>query len=340
MGLELQQDAESHGLTEENIIHIPGLLSRWVKLADGSRAHYVTSGETGPAVILLHGGIQGSSGTAGWRFMAPYLGAHGFRVYAPDQPAYGLSDSRPEYYPTRGYQSYVNYIDMLADALCLEKFHIGGNSFGTHNVMEYVVNHPERVLSYAMIAAGSPPSLVDPALRVLGKDGKFTPNPNYVSPGWDGTEESMRILMEGIIYKPAAIWPELITMRNSAGLLQKESTAARMKANQELANDVNYQQWADLRQRLPKVTIPGIYLYGKNDVLGPVENGWNQEDVLPNVQFFYPDQCGHQGQTDQPEMFNEVFLEFFRDGKVSRKTADWAGVSDRRPENPNLVAQS
>jgi hypothetical protein len=39
-------------------------------------------------------------------------------------------------------------------------------------------------------------------------------------------------------------------------------------------------------------------------------------------------------------MFNEVFLEFFRDGKVSRKTADWAGVSDRRPENPNLVAQS
>jgi hypothetical protein len=36
-------------------------------------------------------------------------------------------------------------------------------------------------------------------------------------------------------------------------------------------------------------------------------------------------------------MFNQVFLEFFRDGKVSRKTADWAGVSKRRPEIASLV---
>ena len=38
-------------------------------------------------------------------------------------------------------------------------------------------------------------------------------------------------------------------------------------------------------------------------------------------------------------MFNQAFHELFRDGKVSRATADWAGVSDRRPENPNLVEQ-
>jgi hypothetical protein len=57
------------------------------------------------------------------------------------------------------------------------------------------------------------------------------------------------------------------------------------------------------------------------------------------MQFFCPDQCGHQGQTDQPEMFAQVFLEFFRDGRVSRKTADWAGVSDKRPEIPSLVEQ-
>jgi hypothetical protein len=34
-----------------------------------------------------------------------------------------------------------------------------------------------------------------------------------------------------------------------------------------------------------------------------------------------------------------VFLEFFRDGKVSREAADLAGVSKRRPELPDLVAQ-
>jgi hypothetical protein len=38
-------------------------------------------------------------------------------------------------------------------------------------------------------------------------------------------------------------------------------------------------------------------------------------------------------------MFNQAFLEFFRDGKVSWKTAEWAGVSRRRAINPNLVEQ-
>jgi hypothetical protein len=61
---------------------------------------------------------------------------------------------------------------------------------------------------------------------------------------------------------------------------------------------------------------------------------------LPNIQFFYPEDCGHQGQSDQPELFNQLFLEFFRDGRVSRETADRAGVSKRRPEIETLVEQS
>jgi 2-hydroxy-6-oxonona-2,4-dienedioate hydrolase len=42
------------------------------------------------------------------------------------------------------------------------------------------------------------------------------------------------------------------------------------------------------------------------------------------VKFFSPAETGHQGQTDQPEQFNQPFLEFFREGKVSRQTADAA----------------
>ena len=323
VGQELQPETGSRGLTEEGIIHIPGLASHWVRLANGARAHYVTSGDTGPAVILLHGGIVGSSGTAGWRFMAPFLGANGFRVYCPDQPGFGHADTRPEYWPTKGVKSYVEFINDFADALCLDKFFIGGNSMGCNHSAYYAVNHPERVLGIGYIAGLG--SIVPPEKRVAPAQGKYTPNPAYVNPPWDGTADSMRVLMEGIIYQPTAIWPELIEMRNQAALRQQEATAARMKATAELANDPNYQQWADITTRLPKLTIPAIYLYGMQDVLSPVENGFYQEDLLPHVQVFYPEECGHQGQTDQPEMFNQAFLEFFRDGKVSRKTADWAG---------------
>jgi 2-hydroxy-6-oxonona-2,4-dienedioate hydrolase len=82
-----------------------------------------------------------------------------------------------------------------------------------------------------------------------------------------------------------------------------------------------------------------IYLYGLQDVLLAVENGFAQEDSVPNIQFFYPDECGHQGQTDQPELFNQTFLEFFRDGKVSWETAKRAGVSRRRAINPRYVTE-
>jgi 2-hydroxy-6-oxonona-2,4-dienedioate hydrolase len=83
-----------------------------------------------------------------------------------------------------------------------------------------------------------------------------------------------------------------------------------------------------------------IYFYGLLDVLLPVENGFNQEDHVPNIQFFYPDEAGHQGQTDRPAVFNQAFLEFFRDGKVSWPTAREAGVSLRRPINPKLVEEA
>ena len=103
-------------LTSEGIVDIPGLMSRWVKLANGANAHYMTAGDTGPAVILLHGGAAGSSGTAGWRFMAPFLGANGFRVYCPDQPGFGLADTRENYWPKDGILSHVQFIHDFADA--------------------------------------------------------------------------------------------------------------------------------------------------------------------------------------------------------------------------------
>jgi len=339
MGLELTKDTASRGLTEEGVIHIPGLQSRWVRLANGAKAHYVTAGESGPAVILLHGGIEGSSGTAGFRFMCTMLGANGFRVYAPDRPGFGMSDTSKVEYLDSSPKAQVDFVTMFADALCIDKFHLSGNSAGCAVSANYVVHNPERVLSVAFIAGGIGDISSKP--RVMPAEGKFTPNTGYKNVPFDGTEKSMRELMEGIIYESKAIWPELITMRVRDALVQRE---AREKAGiprptpgQPPVQSPNNAQVFTTKNRIDKLTIPMIYLYGLQDVLSPVENGFNQEDSASNIQFFYPDECGHQGQTDQPDMHNQAFLEFFRDGKLSWKTAEWAGVSRRRAINPDRV---
>jgi len=318
-------------LTEEGIIDVPGMASRWVKLGNGARAHYMTAGDTGPAVILLHGGIAGSSGVAGWRFMAPFLAQNGFRVFCPDQPGIGLADTKEENWPKLGQINNSQFVDDFATAMCLDRFHIAGNSMGCRNTTQYVVAHPEKVISFALIA-GTVGDLVDPSL--------LKPATMNVQALFDGTEKSMRSLMESIIYRQGAISDELITMRTNAANKQKDSFNAYFQAQQTIFNDANLNQKISTKGRLDTMTLPAIYLYGVDDVLLPVSNGYAQEDHLSNIQFFYPEECGHQGQTDQPEMFAQAFLEFFRDGKVSRKTADWAGVSKRRPEIASLVAIS
>ncbi|MDP3495163.1 MAG: alpha/beta hydrolase [Hyphomonadaceae bacterium] len=336
--------APTRGLTDENIIDIPGLASRWVRLADGRRAHYVTAGDKGPAVVLFHGGIEGSSGTAGWRFMAPYLAANGFRVYCPDQPGFGLSDiSNPAYLDTSP-KAKNDFVKMFLDALCIDKAHISGNSMGCQTVLNFVISNPERVQSVLFIAGVMGDICEVP--RIMGKDGKFTSNPNMPSlpeaVTWDGTKQGMQDLMDGIIYEKKAVSPELVEMRFQAATRQREARAklgipSGPMARQNATPD-NLQVFST-KGRLDKLTVPMIYLYGLQDVLLPVENAFAQEDVVPNIQLFYPQECGHQGQTDRPDLFNQVALEFFSTGKVTWPTAVKAGVSLRRPVMSRYVEE-
>jgi 2-hydroxy-6-oxonona-2,4-dienedioate hydrolase len=315
-------------LTEEGLLSIPGLHSRYVRLASGARAHYMTAGETGPAVVLLHGGIPGSSGVAGWRFMAPFLGANGFRVYCPDQPGFGLSDPRPEHWPVYGIYSHVQFLREFADALCLDQFFIGGNSMGCIVSLHFTVAHPERVKAFAVIAGGigdhDPLDLAKPKAEVH----------------WDGKPETMRHMMSLITCKPGAVSEELLAMRVAFADRNNDAweTFWDAFARDRLPRDLGVA--ISTRDRIDRLAIPGLYVYGLSDVILPVDKiGYRQEDRLPNVQFFYPEDCGHQAQSDQPELMNALFLELFRDGRVSRETADAAGVSKRRAELPGLVEQ-
>lgn len=314
-------------LTDEGIIAVPGMGSRWVRLANGEKAHYVTIGETGPSVVLLHGGIPGSSGAAGWRYVAPLLAEAGFRVYCPDQPGFGLSDPRPEYRPVHGVYSHVNFLERFAEALCLDEFFLAGNSMGCANTAHYVVRYPHRVRAFVLVA---------------GPVGDVVPFPTadrLTTPvGWDGDRETMRRMMSSIVHRKETTTEEILDMRCRSADVHKEGWAAWQRAFLfgELPRDIALS--LSTAGRLDRLETPGICLYGRNDEILPTEDlGHRVEDGLPNIQFFYPDECGHQGQTDQPELFAAVLTEFFGQGRVSRETADRAGVSTRRPELPHLV---
>lgn len=310
-------------------------MSAWtehdIALANGAIAHYVEAGPPdGSPVMLLHGGLPGSSGTAGWRFMLPYLAELGLRVIAPDRPGFGQADTRPEHWPRRGFLSWMQYVVDLLDALGIDRVRLGGNSQGTQTAAYVATRFPERVECLALIACGG----FNPTLEI--PTSALTPGVPF--PTWEGTEESMRTMLTTIVHRKESIDDALVAQRTRDALVQRDSLAAADAWNRRAIAEPTYGQSHRLLGHLDRLAIPIVYLYGRQDVLSPVENAYLQEDLLPNVQFFYPDDCGHQAQTDRPEIVNRLFGEFLTTGRVTRATAEAAGVSTRRPELPGIVS--
>lgn len=321
-------------LTDEQEILVPGLLSRYVRLPSGAKAHYSTSGETGPAVVLLHGGIPGSSGAAGFRYMAPFLGAHGFRVYCPDFPGFGLTEDPGRFY-AYGQSGQVDFLHDFVNAVALDTFCLGGNSMGCQTTVNYVVAHPERVARFAVVAGMIGDLVSRDEMRAVDDRAKNGPLPGSGGT-YDGSGTMMRAMIESMVVDASGVTDDLVAMRTAAANRNQDYYDLNMGAVLR-PTDPGELLRLTTTGRLDRSEIPGIAMFGDRDVLYAVEAAHLQEDALPKVQFFYPENTGHQGQTDRPELHNQVFLEFFRDGSVSWETARAAGISTRRPPHPHLV---
>lgn len=277
--------------------------SSWV-LVNGIRTHYSEAGDKGPAVILCHGGGPGVSGYAGFRFMLPAL-APQFRVYAIDQLSFGYTDTRPHAWPVNGHQSLVDHVAGFIEALCLDEVMLAGNSQGAYVALKCALDHPEKVKKLFLIASGTIgqamgiPMPDSPGLRAIG--------------AFDGSAAAMRRFLEGIVLNRHTITDEIVndrvTVANRPGA--PEARRAFNEARGRMGKDPNWQQRFDLRGRLPQMTIPTRFVWGKEDNFAPMEMGKKLEALLPNIPFSYIDDAGHQCQTDQPDVVNRMIREFF-----------------------------
>jgi pimeloyl-ACP methyl ester carboxylesterase len=93
------------------------------------------TGETGPAIVILHG-VFGSSDN--WLTISKTIAAQGYRVFALDQRNHGQSPRADEH----DYQVMASDLhDFLIDQQ-LEKPILVGHSMGGKAVMQYAMNYP------------------------------------------------------------------------------------------------------------------------------------------------------------------------------------------------------
>ncbi len=115
--------------------------------------HVVEAGPPdGPPVILLHGFPEF---WFGWRELIGPLADAGFRVIAPDQRGYNLSD-KPKGVRAYRLDALAGDVIALADALGLDRFSLVGHDWGASVAWWTATQHSQRLERLAILNAPHP----------------------------------------------------------------------------------------------------------------------------------------------------------------------------------------
>ena len=107
----------------------------------------------GEAVLFVHGNV---SSALFWQQPMLALAETGWRrVLAVDLRGYGDTDPLP-IDATRGARDWADDLAALIETLGLERVHLVGWSMGAGVVLQYLLDHPARVASVALVAPISP----------------------------------------------------------------------------------------------------------------------------------------------------------------------------------------
>ncbi len=113
----------------------------------GIRVNCLIAGETGPPVLLLHGGGVDSASLS-WRNSMPVL-ARTHRVFAPDWPGYGESDPPPMPCTT---EYYAGLLESLLHMLDVPKASLVGISMGGGIALSFTLSSPAAVENLILVS--------------------------------------------------------------------------------------------------------------------------------------------------------------------------------------------
>jgi pimeloyl-ACP methyl ester carboxylesterase len=278
---------------------------RYIK-TNGVTLHVVEAGaENGPLVILLHGFPEF---WYGWRYQIDALAQVGFRVLAPDQRGYNLSD-KPK--SVRDY-----HLDQLAadvvgliDATGYEKTFLVGHDWGGASAWWTAIKHPERVERLAILNSPHPRVMRQNLLhsRVQRKKSwyfflfqmPFLPERRMRKNNWDiGKRMLQKTSRKGTfaeadlaLYREAWSQPGATT-----GMFNYYRAAFRSRP---------------ARVRRSRVTMPTLIIWGERDKFLCRELARQSCERCDRAQLVFIEEATHWVQHEEPARVNQLLLKFF-----------------------------
>ncbi len=274
----------------------------------GLRMHYVTAGpEEGPPVVLLHGFPEF---WYSWRFQIPALAAAGYRVIAPDQRGYNLTEKQGPY----TLKTVTDDIKHLLDHLHIAHCAVVGHDWGGPPAWALAAMHRDRVRQVVAINGPHPNAFID-ALRhhpgQLVRSAYMMLFQLPVLPEAIITASDFAIVDKLFAKVPKDRMTPQDIDRYKDALNQRGALTAMLGWYRALGK--TFLSENTLREPL-KIDIPACVIWGEKDPV--LEKGVN--DTLPNYARdlkTYPIADGsHWVQMERPDETNHALLNFLNHG--------------------------
>ena len=273
---------------------------KYIKCGEITLHVAIAGPESGEPIILLHGFPDAHFG---WKHQISALATKGFRVIAPDQRGYNLSD-KPK--GKRNYMMDLLIADIinLSDAFHLKRFNLAGHDFGAIVSWILAANYPDRVKRLAILNVPHP--------KVMSKFIKT--NKKQRKRSWYAFFFQIPLLPE--ILLRANNWKMLAaSMRNSFGEADLEKYRESWSQPGSLTAMLNwYRCFFKLKptEKLrEKITVSTLILWGKRDPHLMWEMAEESAKMCTNGRLEYLEDATHWLLEDEPEITSQFLIEHF-----------------------------
>lgn len=261
-------------------------------LIDGLTTGYLEEGQGDP-VVLLHGGEFGASARIGWERTIGAL-AQRYRVLAPDMLGFGDSAKVVDFNDGRGMR--IRHIARFCDAMGVKSAHFVGNSMGAINLLVDATSDAAvlPVRSLVAICGGGEIQRNEHVSALYDYDATFDGMRRIVTAlfaddSYPDNGHYVRRRYESSI-APGA-WEALAAARFRRPGLEPPAAPSSARAYDRIA-------------------VPALVVEGGQDKL--LSAGWAAEIAgqIKLGQSAVIDGAGHCPQIEQPEITNELLLDF------------------------------
>jgi pimeloyl-ACP methyl ester carboxylesterase len=281
-------------------VDIPDAATERTVTANGQQVHYLTAGDGGPTLLLLHGGIIDAAHIT-WGEQVGPLAEHA-TVVAPDLPGYGASPL-PD-----GEWSVPHHVDTVAamlDELDVDDAVLAGVSMGGGVAVGVGLAAPARVdrlVAFDPFALGG--GLPNGRLSWLLAKVQVT---NHAAVALMRRSRGfVERSVNGLCYEGNEV-SDVTVDRVFQEVQRPNAGAAFRKLRDYEVTREGYR--TDYSPRLGELAVPARFVHGREDDLIPLAVSERAHERVPDSELFVLEECGHIPPLELPERSRELLRE-------------------------------